>query len=65
MIVQTIIAMANSLGMEVLAEGVETEEQKEILINRGCKNFQGFLFGKPVAIKEFERQLGSGKRALS
>lgn len=64
-IVQTIIAMANSLGMEVLAEGVETEEQKEILINRGCKNFQGFLFGKPVAIKEFERQLGSGKRALS
>jgi diguanylate cyclase (GGDEF)-like protein/PAS domain S-box-containing protein len=61
-IVQTIIAMANSLGMQVLAEGVESEEQKEILINRGCEHFQGFLFGRPVPIQEFERQLGSGKR---
>ncbi len=64
-IVQTIIAMANSLGIQVLAEGVETEEQKEILVNRGCHYFQGFLFGKPVAIQDFERQLGSGKRARS
>lgn len=62
-IVQTIIAMANSLGIEVLAEGVETEEQREILINRGCRHFQGFLFSKPLPIREFERQLGSGKQA--
>ena len=63
-IVQTIIAMANSLGIQVLAEGVENEEQKEILINRGCDHFQGFLFGRPVPIQDFERQLGSGKKTL-
>lgn len=64
-IVQTIIAMANSLGIQVLAEGVENEEQKEILVNRGCDHFQGFLFGRPVPIQDFERQLGSGKRTRS
>ena len=60
-IVQTIIAMANSLGIQVLAEGVENEEQKEILVNRGCDHFQGFLFGRPMPIQDLERLLGSGK----
>lgn len=53
-IVRTIIAMAHSLELEVVAEGVETEEQRQRLINKGCKHFQGYLFGKPLPVLEFE-----------
>lgn len=56
-IVRTIIAMAQSMEIEVIAEGVETEEQKKILLNKGCECFQGYLFGKPVPIYEFEALL--------
>ncbi|MBI5919482.1 MAG: EAL domain-containing protein [Nitrosomonadales bacterium] len=56
-IVQTIIAMAQSLGLNVIAEGVETEAQCEFLELRGCRAFQGYLFGKPVPIEELERTL--------
>lgn len=47
-IVKTIIAMAKSLGLTVLAEGIETEEQAELLTRDGCDQGQGFLFGLPV-----------------
>jgi diguanylate cyclase (GGDEF)-like protein/PAS domain S-box-containing protein len=53
-IVRTIIAMANSLDLEVIAEGVETEEQRQMLLDTGCSHFQGYLFGKPVPIAQFE-----------
>ena len=53
-IVQTIIAMAETLGFNVIAEGVETEAQKEFLILRGCHAYQGYLFGKPMPIEQFE-----------
>jgi len=53
-IVSTIIAMAMSLDLEVVAEGVETDEQRDILNTRGCFSFQGFLFGRPVPIELFE-----------
>ncbi|MBU1214679.1 MAG: EAL domain-containing protein, partial [Gammaproteobacteria bacterium] len=56
-IVQTIIAMTGALGLNVLAEGVETPEQQEFLELRGCYNFQGFLFGKPLPLEEFEAAL--------
>jgi len=56
-IVRTIIAMAGSLGFEVIAEGVETEAQKELLLNKGCQHFQGYLFGKPMPIEQFDRLL--------
>lgn len=56
-IVQTIIAMANKLGMEVIAEGVETKAQKDFLIQQHCLNFQGYLFGKPMPVNEFEQAL--------
>lgn len=56
-IVRTIIAMAKSLNMGVIAEGVETEEQRQILINKGCTHYQGYLFGKPVPVDQFEREL--------
>jgi len=53
-IVQTIISMGNSLGMKVIAEGVESEEQREFLERHGCHAYQGYLFSKPVPIEEFE-----------
>jgi diguanylate cyclase (GGDEF)-like protein/PAS domain S-box-containing protein len=54
-IVCTIIAMSKSLGMEVIAEGVETEEQRQLLARNGCLAYQGYLFGKPMPIDEFQR----------
>ena len=56
-IVQTIIAMAQSLGMEVIAEGVETEQQQRFLIAQGCRLFQGYLFGRPMLVEDFENWL--------
>ncbi|WP_347989893.1 EAL domain-containing protein [Methylomonas sp. AM2-LC] len=56
-IVQTIIAMANHLGMEVIAEGVETHSQREFLEQHNCQVCQGFLFSKPVPVSEFEALL--------
>lgn len=56
-IVQTIIGMANNLGMQVIAEGVETLNQRNFLEYHGCTLYQGYLFGKPVPGDEFERTL--------
>jgi diguanylate cyclase (GGDEF)-like protein/PAS domain S-box-containing protein len=56
-IVRTIITMAHSLGINVIAEGVETEDQRQFLLDNGCMYFQGYLFSKPVLIDEFEALL--------
>lgn len=56
-IVGTIIAMATSLRLAVIAEGVETETQRKYLLDRGCRQYQGYLFGKPMPVKEFEASL--------
>ncbi len=56
-IVRTIIAMAQNLNLNVIAEGVETEEQRQLLKNKGCAHYQGYLFGKPVPIEQFEALL--------
>ncbi|MDX8399666.1 MAG: EAL domain-containing protein [Gallionellaceae bacterium] len=53
-IVRTIIAMAESLNLGIIAEGVERDEQLQILMSKGCKQFQGYLFGRPVSIEDFE-----------
>jgi EAL domain-containing protein (putative c-di-GMP-specific phosphodiesterase class I) len=59
-IVATIIAMASNLGLDVTAEGVETEEQATLLGALGCPDVQGFLFGRPVPAEEVEAALGLG-----
>lgn len=56
-IVRAIIAMAHSLQLEVLGEGVEQEQQREILIAEGCDQAQGYLFGHPMPAAEFELHL--------
>jgi len=49
-----IIAMGKSLSLEVIAEGIETEQQQEFLINEGCDLLQGFLLGKPMPAATLE-----------
>jgi len=61
-IIRTIVAMARTLGMEPLAEGVETRAQREFLLREGCSKMQGYLFGGPMAEEEFEEFLASGDR---
>ena len=53
-IVRTIIALGHSFGIEVIAEGVETEVQRTMLISLGCRVFQGYLFARPVPVAQFE-----------
>ncbi len=59
-IVQTIITMGHTLGLDVIAEGVETEAQLARLDQYGCTHFQGFLFSRPMPLAEFEAWLGDG-----
>jgi diguanylate cyclase (GGDEF)-like protein/PAS domain S-box-containing protein len=56
-IVHTIIAMAKSLSLDIIAEGVETEEQLQFLLNKGCTSYQGYLFSRPLPILQFEELL--------
>jgi len=58
-IVQTIIGMAHNLGIEVIAEGVETEAQRAFLEQLSCLFCQGYLFGRPMPLGEFEQLLGN------
>lgn len=53
--VRTIISIANNFGLQIVAEGVETDEQLAFLRQYGCNRYQGYLFGKPVPAEEFER----------
>jgi EAL domain-containing protein (putative c-di-GMP-specific phosphodiesterase class I) len=57
MIVRAIVAMAHSLNLLVLAEGVEQEFQRTTLIEEGCDYAQGHLFGRPMPADEFARML--------
>ncbi|ARU89119.1 PAS domain S-box protein [Pseudomonas sp. M30-35] len=56
-IIRAILAMANSLGLTVIAEGVEQQEQLDFLGNQGCHLYQGYLFSKPVPLNEFKALL--------
>lgn len=59
-IVQTIIGMARNLELQVIAEGVETAEQKDFLALHGCDLYQGYLFARPLPVEELvERFAGT------
>jgi EAL domain-containing protein (putative c-di-GMP-specific phosphodiesterase class I) len=53
-IAQTIISLGRAMGLSVVAEGVETEEQRGFLAALGCHAFQGYLFSLPLPLEEFE-----------
>lgn len=62
-ITRTIIKMVRGLGMDVIAEGVETQVQREFLAHHGCHTYQGYLFSQPLPLVQFEAyvtQLASG-----
>ncbi len=56
-IASTIVALAHHMGLDVIAEGVETTAQADFLVSIGCCAFQGFLFGQPVPLAQFEQLL--------
>jgi c-di-GMP phosphodiesterase len=61
-IVRAIISMARNLGIETLAEGVETLEQVDFLLDAGCEMIQGYYYSRPVPSAEFDTYLSSGAR---
>ena len=56
-IAQTIISLSKAMGFSVIAEGVETEEQRGFLSSMGCHSFQGYLFSRPLPLEEFQLML--------
>jgi len=56
-IAQTVITLSKAMGLSVIAEGVETVEQRDLLAGLDCHLFQGFLFSRAVPAEEFERKL--------
>ena len=60
-IVESVVNMALTLGMDVVAEGVETQAQLELLVAMGCRFFQGYYFSRPVPVAEFEQKLAAQK----
>ncbi len=56
-IARMVLALAASMGLSVMAEGVETEEQLERLASLGCHHYQGYLFGRPMPIEALEKHL--------
>jgi EAL domain-containing protein (putative c-di-GMP-specific phosphodiesterase class I) len=65
MMVKNIIDMAHNFGFNVIAEGVETVDQLELLKKNGCMSYQGYLFSKPIPIEQFELLLNEYSSALS
>ncbi len=61
-IAQTIISLGRALEISVIAEGVETEEQRGYLAGMGCHSYQGYLFSPPLPIREFEQFLDAFSR---
>ena len=62
-ILNTVIRMAHGLGMPIIAEGVETIEQAEMLKTMGCRLMQGYFFAKPMPVDEFNKLLNESKHA--
>lgn len=56
-IVKAIVVLANSLKLELIAEGVETQEQQEYLVSEGCSNIQGYYYSKPLEREEYKEFL--------
>ena len=53
-IARTIVTLAQSMGLDVIAEGVETQAQQQFLASAGCHAYQGYFFSRPLALGGFE-----------
>jgi EAL domain-containing protein (putative c-di-GMP-specific phosphodiesterase class I) len=62
-LVQAIVAMARSLGLQVIAEGVETQEQAAVLRQLGCDYGQGYLYARPMPAADLERYITQQRAA--
>jgi EAL domain-containing protein (putative c-di-GMP-specific phosphodiesterase class I) len=62
---EAIILMAHKLGIKVIAEGIETIEQRDLLISIGCDYGQGYLFSRPVPAEQFDRLLDARNQTAS
>ena len=62
-IVRSMIDIAASMQLNIVAEGVENQAQEAVLLGQGCLSFQGYLYGKPLAADEFEQQLAETGKA--
>jgi diguanylate cyclase (GGDEF)-like protein/PAS domain S-box-containing protein len=58
-IAQTIIVLSQAMGLSVIAEGVETEAQRDLLASFGCHAYQGYLFGRPLPVEQMEELLAA------
>ena len=58
-ILRSVIDLAGSLGMDVITEGVETEQQLQALTDMGCGSFQGYYFSRPIPVEAFEEKYGT------
>lgn len=63
-IVRAIITLGLNLGLDVIAEGVETEAHMQTLLESGCEAFQGYLFSKPIPIAQFDAMLAKADESL-
>lgn len=63
-IVKAIVTLAKALNLNVIAEGVETQQQREFLVAAGCREFQGYYFAKPVVIGDFEAFADKQRKGL-
>jgi sensor c-di-GMP phosphodiesterase-like protein len=64
-LIAAIIALAHSMGMYVIAEGVETDAQRHLLVRHGCDQCQGYLFAKPLPAEQFVAWLERRKQPPS
>jgi EAL domain-containing protein (putative c-di-GMP-specific phosphodiesterase class I) len=64
-LIQSVISMANKVGMKTLSEGVETKEQAEFLKSISCGRLQGYLFGKPYSYDELKERIKKGEFVIS
>jgi EAL domain-containing protein (putative c-di-GMP-specific phosphodiesterase class I) len=63
--VRIVIALGDELGLDVVAEGIESAAQFDFLKNNGCRTFQGYLFGTPMPLEEFEGMLDRTRQAAT
>ncbi|RZV50284.1 MAG: EAL domain-containing protein, partial [Pseudomonadales bacterium] len=63
-IAAAVISLGKSLGLEIIAEGVETKEQGKQLMKMGCLQAQGYYYGKPIEASEFNSQYLKNKRSI-